>query len=72
MLNRADEDFKLPENIPLPPLVAKIPYLDSLAERQKTTSSVLDLPEIDAIDKICKKIIDEIKKIRRINSWHIQ
>ncbi|GAB6162063.1 ArsA-related P-loop ATPase [Desulfothermus naphthae] len=62
VLNRADDDFKLPENIPLPKLVAKVPYLESLAERQKSSSCVLDLPDLDVIDKICEKIIQEIKK----------
>lgn len=62
VLNRANDDFKLPEDIPLPRLAAKVPYLESLAERQKSSSCVLDLPDRDTIDKICEKIIEEIKK----------
>ncbi len=62
VLNRTDDDFKLPQDIPLPKLVAKVPYLESLAERQKSSSCVLDLPEVDIIDNICEKIIKEMRK----------
>ncbi len=59
VLNRADEDFNLPENIELPPLVARVPFLESLASRQRESSSVLDLPEGELIDNICNKIISQ-------------
>ncbi len=61
VLNRAHEDFSIPKELNLPPLVAKFPFYDSLYERQKITSSVLDLPEEEEIDKICEKIIEFFK-----------
>ncbi len=57
VLNRTGDDFSLPRDIPLPPLVATIPYLKSLEERQTTSSCVLDLPERDQIDRICDTIL---------------
>lgn len=62
VLNRSDDSFEPPQNIELPPVVARIPYLNSLAKRQQTSSSVLDLPEQSEIDKICERILDELKK----------
>jgi CO dehydrogenase maturation factor len=60
VLNRASEDFILPKNLSLPPLVAKIPHLESLAQRQQTDPCVLDLPERDKIDQVCIKVLESL------------
>lgn len=60
VLNRTPQSFELPDNFKLPPLVAKVPYLESLATRQQSSSSVLDLPEQREIDKLCEKIIESL------------
>lgn len=57
VLNRADEDFSLPTSHPLPELVARFPRLASLESRQQTSSSVLDLPDREGIDRLCKRIL---------------
>jgi CO dehydrogenase maturation factor len=57
IINRASEDFRLPEMADLPPLTAVIPVLPSLADRQLVSSSVLDLRERDQLDGIAAKII---------------
>ncbi len=61
VLNRAEEDFESPEGLSLPPVVANIPYLDSLRKKQQKTSSVLDLPEQDRIDEICQSVIESLQ-----------
>jgi CO dehydrogenase maturation factor len=50
VLNRCQERPSLPDLPGLPPLAAVLPVLPSLAARQLTDASVLDLPERDAID----------------------
>ncbi len=62
VLNRASEDFVPPKDIALPPIVANIPYLKSLEQRQQTSPCVLDLPEREDIDEICIKVLDALKK----------
>lgn len=57
VVNRAPEAFRLPDLEGLPPLVAAIPPLPSLASRQLGSSSVLDLAERDFLDGIAEKII---------------
>ncbi len=61
VLNRADEGFEFPERLSLPPVVANLPYFDSLRQKQQRTSSVLDLPEQDRIDAICQKVIESLQ-----------
>ncbi len=57
VLNRAGNDFSLPETKPLPGLAARFPSFSSLENKQQISPSVLDLPERDAIDGLCKKIL---------------
>lgn len=57
VINRMGGDFSIPKDITLPPLIATIPYLKSLEERQASSSCVLDLPEQGTIDEICGKIL---------------
>ncbi len=58
VLNRVSEEFEVPEEFELPPLVASFPFYHSLYERQKMSSCVLDLPEEEEIDRICEEIIN--------------
>jgi CO dehydrogenase maturation factor len=60
IINRAPEDFHLPEMADLPPLTATIPILPSLADRQLVSSSVLDLRERGQLDGIAAKIISAL------------
>lgn len=57
VINRAPVDFVLPETGGLPLLTAAIPAFTSLACRQLTNPSVLDLPERNEIDRFCEGII---------------
>jgi CO dehydrogenase maturation factor len=57
VLNRCSDDFALPADKPLPELVARFPRFSSLAQRQQRSPSVLDLPERDAIDALCARIL---------------
>ncbi len=57
VLNRAGNDFSLPETKPLPELAARFPRFSSLESKQQISPSVLDLPERDAIDDLCEKIL---------------
>jgi CO dehydrogenase maturation factor len=57
VLNRASEGFQPPEEMDLPPLVARMPYLQSLEERQQQSASVLDLPEQEQIDELCGTVL---------------
>jgi CO dehydrogenase maturation factor len=57
VLNRASEGFQPPQDMVLPPLAARIPYLHSLEERQQQSSSVLDLPEQDLINNLCEAVL---------------
>lgn len=58
LLNRADGATGLPADAgPLPPLVASIPALPSLSERQLKNSSVLNLDERDQLDRVAAQII---------------
>ena len=57
VLNRAAEEFQPPQDMDLPPLAARIPYLQSLEERQQQSSSVLDLPEQNRIKEICESVL---------------
>ncbi len=66
VLNRASDTFELPADIKLPPLIAKIPFLESLYERQKSSSCVLDLPEEENIDRLCKEIINFFKNQKEL------
>jgi CO dehydrogenase maturation factor len=62
IINRAPDDFHLPETEGLPPLTAAIPVLPSLAARQLSSSSVLNLAERDQLDRIAAKIISDLSK----------
>lgn len=58
VLNRAEAHTDLPAGAGyLPPLVANIPILGSLKERQLASSSVLNLAERDLLDAMAEKII---------------
>jgi CO dehydrogenase maturation factor len=57
VVNRAPAGLILPESGDLPPLAAAIPVFPSLAGRQITDPSVLDLAERDEIDRFCAEII---------------
>ncbi|MFA4917114.1 MAG: ArsA-related P-loop ATPase [Syntrophales bacterium] len=60
IVNRAPNDFKLPEIDGLPPLVATIGCLPSLASRQLNASSVLNLDERDELDQAIAKVLAEL------------
>ena len=57
LINRATNDFRLPEIEGLPPLVATIPHLPSLTNRQLNSPSVLDLVERDELDRAARQIL---------------
>ena len=57
VLNRTAEGYTPPQEITLPPILARIPPLDSLIEQQQHTASVLDLPERDSLDAICATVL---------------
>lgn len=57
VVNRAPAGLILPEGLDLPPLAAAVPVFPSLAGRQITDPSVLDLAERDEIDRFCAEII---------------
>ncbi|MDI6776021.1 MAG: ArsA-related P-loop ATPase [Syntrophales bacterium] len=57
LINRATNDFRLPEIEGLPPLVATIPHLPSLANRQLNSPSVLNLIERDELDRAVGQIL---------------
>ena len=60
VINRAPADFQMPDLVGLPPLTATVPILPSLAARQLTVSSVLDLAERDQLDEIAAKVISAL------------
>jgi CO dehydrogenase maturation factor len=60
IINRAPDNFHLPDMEGLPPLGGVIPILPSLAARQLNSSSVLDLSERDQLDNIAAKIISHL------------
>lgn len=60
VLNRAAPGTVLPDTSGLPPLAASIPMLDSLAMRQLTSPSVLDLPERRLLDGICSRLTEAL------------
>jgi len=57
LINRATNDFRLPEIEGLPPLAAIIPHLSSLANRQLNSPSVLNLVERDELDHAVGQIL---------------
>lgn len=59
-LNRTPGTPTLPDMPGLPPLAATLPPLPGLLERQLTQGCVLDLPERDAIDAACARVVDAI------------
>jgi CO dehydrogenase maturation factor len=61
IINRAPDDFHLPDLEGLPPLTVTIPVLPSLTSRQLTSSSVLDLSEREQLDQIAAKIISALQ-----------
>jgi len=61
LLNRVANDFRLPEIEGLPPLVATIGYLSSLANRQMNSPSVLNLVERDELDHAVSQILAGLK-----------
>ncbi len=63
IINRATDDFHLPDMEGLPPLGGTIPILPSLAARQLNSPSVLDLSERDQLDKIAAKIISNLSRM---------
>ena len=60
VLNRCNEPPELPDLPGLPPLVARLPVFASLAARQLTNASVLDLPERDSIDAALATVLDAL------------
>jgi len=61
VLNRTSNETQLPDFPGLPPLVAAIPPLSSLAERQLTSPSVLDLPQRAEVDQVCADILKALQ-----------
>lgn len=61
VFNRADEAVVPAPDLALPPLVAHIPFLSSLAKRQQSSASVLDLPEQALLDGVCAQILDSLQ-----------
>lgn len=57
VLNRCDAIPELPDLPGLPPLTAVLPQFASLAARQLTDASVLNLPERDTIDVALAKVL---------------
>lgn len=57
VINRAPDEFTLPEIAGLPHCAAVIPAFASLAHRQIVNPSVLDLPDRNEIDRFCQGII---------------
>ena len=57
VLNRCDAVPELPDLPGLPPLAAVLPAFASLAARQLTDASVLDLPERDTIDAALARVL---------------
>jgi len=58
VLNRTHEDFEPSPEVALPPVAARIPPLESLEKQQQYTPSVLDLPDQEYIDSLCRSIVD--------------
>jgi CO dehydrogenase maturation factor len=57
VLNRSADQTILPDIPGLPPLVAVIPSLSSLVERQLASPAVLDLPQRNQVDRACADIL---------------
>jgi len=57
VLNRANQNLKLPSQLSTLKHITSFPVLPSLTKRQLTSPSVLNLPEQDQIDALCQKII---------------
>jgi CO dehydrogenase maturation factor len=60
VLNRSGVQTVLPEIPGLPPLAATIPSLSSLAARQLSSPSVLDLPQRMEVDRACADILSAL------------
>lgn len=61
VLNRSSNTFQPESGLQLPPLAARIPPLNNLAEKQQYSSSVLDLPDRDYLDSVCANIVESLK-----------
>ena len=61
VINRAPDDFRLPAMEGIPPLSATIPLLPSLAARQLTSPSVLDLEERGRLDEIVANVLSDLR-----------
>lgn len=57
VLNRAPDAFSPPDGLDLPQLAARFAPLESLQRRQATSSSVLDLPDLEYLDQHCARIV---------------
>jgi CO dehydrogenase maturation factor len=57
VLNRCPSGTSLQTDLELPSLVASIPPLPSLLQRQQSSSNVLDLEDREQIDALCGKIL---------------
>jgi len=62
VLNRAAEGFEPPRDMDLPQVAARIPFLESLEERQQESASVLDLPEREQIDELCQQVLAQFER----------
>ena len=71
VMNRLAAEAKLPELDGLPPVAASVPVLTGLIQRQLDDASVLGLPERDAIDAICKSLVERLveRRLRRSRRW---
>lgn len=65
VLNRIQAPCDLPALSGLPPLAAAIPPLSSLADRQLTSPSVLDLPQRETVDGACRAILSALEALPR-------
>ena len=60
VLNRCSETYTPPQDMGLPQVAARIPYLESLAAQQQESSSVLDLPDRELIDSLCGSVLERL------------
>ncbi len=60
VLNRFEGNSPLPTLKGLPALSATMPPLPGLIARQLTSASVLDLPELEQVDKLVEQVLGEL------------
>jgi CO dehydrogenase maturation factor len=58
--NECQDEPEIPDLLGLPPLVAVIPPLAGLSNRQLTDGSVLGLPELPMLGPLCGRILDAL------------